>query len=131
MALKFLKNPPLSSATTSSPEKIPYPLATNVRTQNMPPLASSTRTGMTNIGMRGVKRTRDSSGDENSTDDDISDRRARDTTAGIGRRRKFKRVRTGDHQWMAYHSYRTKQGSSSDEYEEEEEEMMTPSPVKR
>jgi hypothetical protein len=131
MALKLLKNPPLLSATTSSPEKIPHPLATNVRTQNLPPLASSTRTGMTNTGMRGVKRIRDLSGDENSTDDDISDWRARDTTAGIARGRKFKRVRTGDHQWMSYHSYMTKQESSSDEYEEEEEEMMTPSPVKR
>ena len=134
MALKFMKNNPLSSPTTSPPEKMLNPLATNLRTQNVPAVATGARNGST-MGTalsRGIKRGRESSSEENSSDEDHAQGHFGGGTrrAASNRLRKNKRLRTGEHKWNTYHSRESRIDISSDE-EEDEEEAMTASPVKR
>jgi hypothetical protein len=85
---------------------------------------------MTNTSRCGVKRSRDSSGDENSSEEDIAGGRIGVSVAGMAERRKVKRVRTGDHQWAAYIPREPPRESSSDE-DEDEGDVLTPSPTKK
>lgn len=80
---------------------------------------------------RNAKRGRESSEEENSSDEDhIQVRYVRGANGLTGRgMKRNKRMRTGDHKWDS-HQYTSWRNDSSSE-EEDEEEEMTPSPLKR
>lgn len=130
MALKFVKNNNLSSPTTSSPEKMPNSLTTNLRMSSATAGAGA-RNVMQPGPSRNAKRGRESSEEENSSDEDhIQVRYVRGANGLTGRgMKRNKRMRTGDHKWDS-HQYTSWRNDSSSE-EEDEEEEMTPSPLKR
>ena len=80
-----------------------------------------------------MKRGRESSEEENSSEDEVSGRTGGGFAEGT-KRRKVKRVRTGDYQWAVHHTERARLESSSDEEDDDDDDdegLVAPSSSKR